>query len=295
LAIGRFHHDVFRAGGFELRLALLGGVGRSGDLIRKTFTDIFDFYLALYEPTDSTPFMIAVLPGPNDGEAYFDSFASSTPERPVMGNRLVWANSLAHEFGHYWNGKRFSTTFENRADRQWFSEGGTEYFANLALREIGVMDERPHREVLSRYLTVHLLFATNPMFDGVTLRRAGASKWRYRPGVYDSGVAAAFCLDGLIREHSGGARSLADMMRLMDQRFGDTGAPYEHEDLVEAASSAAGANLADFFATHISSRNALPISECAERMGYSALLDGYHVSLGQPCGDCRASLLPGNE
>ena len=279
LAIGRFHHEVFRAGSFELRLALLGEVGQSSDLVRETLTDIFDYYVDLYEPEEPAQFMIAVLPGPNDGEAYFDSFASSTPDRPTRANQLVWANSLAHELGHYWNGKRFSTTFENRAERQWFSEGGTEYFANLALRGTGVMDDRTYHEVLARYLTVHLIFARNPMFDGITMREAGASKWRYRPGVYDSGVAAAFCLDGLIREHSGGARSLADMMRLMNRRYGDTGAPYVFDDLIEAASETAGADLSEFFRGHISGDAALPVLDCAERMGYTALIDGYHVYL----------------
>lgn len=279
LAVGRFHHEVWRAGSFELRLALLGDVAQSSRLVRDRLTGIFDFYVALYQPDESAQFMIAVMPGPDDGEAYFDSFASSTPDRPTRDNELVWAGSLAHEFGHYWNGKRFSTTFENRAERQWFSEGGTEYFATLALRAIGVLDEVTYREVLSHYLTVHLLFAKNPMFDGVTLRQAGASKWRYRPGVYDSGVAAAYCLDGLIREHSGRSRSLADLMRLMNRRFGDTGTPYVFDDLVAAASETAGADLSAFFAAHVSGDSALPVRECARRMGHTAIVDGYHVYL----------------
>jgi predicted metalloprotease with PDZ domain len=279
IAIGRFHAEEFKAGAFAMRLALLGEVGESADLVRTTFSSIFEFYRELYKPDEAAQFMIAMIPGPNDGEAYFDSFAAATPEPPDENNLLVWANLLAHEFGHYWNGKRFTTSFENSAERQWFSEGGTEYIANQALRETGLMDEQSYLQVMARYLSMHLIFTANPRFDGISLRKAGEAKWANRPGVYDSGAAAAYCLDGLIQHHSDGSRSFADMLRLLNERFGNTTTLYQFDDLIDAASEVAGADMTAFFDAHISGDEPLPVVECARMMGNSALVDGYHVHL----------------
>jgi len=277
LAVGNFHREVFAAGPFELRLALLGEIARSGQLVRDTFMQVFDFYRDLYEPADKAVFMIAMIPGPNDGEAYMDSFAAAAPAAPGIDDRVVWANLLAHEFGHYWNGKRITTTREHYAERQWFSEGGTEYLAVMALRDAKLIDDETYRQILSRYLSMHLLFARNPNFADVTLREAGSAKWQNRPGVYDSGVAAAYCLDGLIREHSDGSKSFADLMRALDSRYGATGEPYVFDDLVAVSSEVAGADMSGFFDEFISGKTALPVMECAARMGHSSAVDGYHV------------------
>ncbi|MDH3439375.1 MAG: hypothetical protein OEM63_01390 [Gammaproteobacteria bacterium] len=277
IAVGDFHHEVFAAGPFELRLALLGEIAQSGTLVRETFIKVFDFYRELYKPTDSAVFMIAMIPGPNDGEAYMDSFAAAAPDPPGVEDRIVWANLLAHEFGHYWNGKRIGTTREHYAERQWFSEGGTEYLAMLALKEAGLVDDTMYRQILSRYLSMHLLFAQNPNFENVTLRQAGSSKWRNRPGVYDSGFAAAYCLDGLIRENTDQSRTFADVLIALDEKFGRTKTPYVFDDLVAVSSEVAGADLSGFFTTHISGKAALPVTECAARMEHTAVIDGYHA------------------
>lgn len=283
VVIGRFHQETLAHGEFELRMALLGEIAGSADLVRETFRKILDRFLGLFGDRGAAHFTVVVIPGPNDGEAYFDSFASSQPEPPTLDDRLIWANSLAHELFHYWNGKRINSEWENRAERQWFSEGFSEYYANRALLETGAIDEDTYRRVLSQYLTVHLIFARNPHFSEVSIKDAGRRKWPNRPGVYDSGVAVAFCLDGLIREKTSGARTLDDFMRRMNERFGRTAQTYRYEDLPGIAGEVAGSDLSDFFREHVAGKTPLPVRECAERMNLTALVDGYHVFL-EPAG-----------
>lgn len=267
-------HDAF-----TVHIALLGHHAGASDLVRATFTEILDTFVDIMDFSSPGHFTMVLLPGPNDGEGYMTSFASSQPSVPDRENILVWANSLAHELFHYWNGSRISSLQEHYVERQWFSEGFTEYFANVALRETSLITPRRYDEILGHYLSFHLFFSSSGLFEHVTMRQAGQKKGLYRPAVYDSGVAVAFCLDGLIREYTGGDKSLNDMMKLMENRYGKTGRPIVFADIAEAASETAGSDLSDFFSTHVEARQPLPVSECAGRMGYRALVDGYHVYL----------------
>lgn len=280
LAVGRgYYSERLTRSGVELRIALFGHHASAAEAVRSVFLPVMDYYVRLFRHDEPGQFAFAILPGPNDGEGYMYSFASSQPLPPAEGDRLVWANSVAHEFFHFWNGSRIASTWDHYPERQWFSEGFTEYYANLALLETGIIDRATYNEILSQYLSVHLLFATNPVFSDVTMREAGQKKGRYRPGVYDSGVAAAFCLDGMIRSANEGARTLDDLMRLIDRRFGSTGQPIVFEDIAVAASEVVGEDRREFFTRHVEGREPLPVAECAENMGYRALVDGYHVLL----------------
>jgi len=279
LAVGRYHAEEIAAGGMQLRIALLGPMAQSAEVIRQTFRAILDYFVTLFEDRSAGQFLMVVLPGPNDGEAYFDSFASSQPEVPTLANRLVWGGSLAHEFFHYWNGKRIDSDPEWRSERQWFSEGFTEFYANRALHDLGMIDGDTYLEVVSQSISMHLLWASNPYFADVTIKDAGTRKWPNRPGVYDSGFAVGFCLDGIIREQTGGARGLDDLMREMNRRFGRTGTHYRYEDVVEVASFVAGSDLSPFFQRYVTGKTPLPVPACAGRVGLDALVDGYHAYL----------------
>lgn len=280
LAVGRgYYSERLTRNGLELRIVLFGHHAGAADAVRSVFLPLLDYYTRLFRYDEPGHFAFAILPGPNDGEGYMNSFASSQPAPPGEENRLVWANSLAHELFHFWNGSRISSLWEHYPERQWFSEGFTEYYANRALLETGIIDQSRYDQILSQYLTVHLIFATSGAFAEVTMREAGRRKGRYRPGVYDSGVAAAFCLDGLIRSSSQGARNLDDLMRLIDRRFGSSGRPIRFEDIVAATSEMAGRDQSEFFSRHIAGREPMPIESCAGQMGYGALIDGYHVFL----------------
>jgi predicted metalloprotease with PDZ domain len=280
LAVGRgYYSERLVRSGVELRIVLFGYHAGAAAAVRAVFLPVMDSYVRLFRHDEPGQFAFAILPGPNDGEGYINSFASSQPLPPAERDRLVWANSLAHEFFHFWNGSRIASTWDHYPERQWFSEGFTEYYANRALLETGIIDEATYSEILSQYLSMHLLFATNSNFANITMREAGRSKGRYRPGVYDSGVAAAFCLDGMIRSASDDRRALDDLMRLLDTRFGSTGQPLVFEDIATAASEVLGEDRRDFFTQHIEGREPLPVANCAEEMGYRAIIDGYHVFL----------------
>ena len=280
LALGKgFYSETLQRNGVELRIALFGQHQQSATAVREVFLPIMDFYADIFRNTDRSQFAFAILPGPNDGEGFSNSFASSQPGRLEDSARMVWANSLAHEFFHHWNGSRISSAWEHYPERQWFSEGFTEYYANRALLATGIIDQRAYDEILSQYLSMHSFFASSSLFSDVSLRDAGKKKGLYRPGVYDSGVAIAFCLDGMLRAAPGGAKSLDDFMRAMDQKYGKTGIQITLDDILDTAGETGPAGTRDFLAAHVTDRTPLPIKTCAKNMGYRAIVDGYHVFL----------------
>lgn len=260
-----------------LNIALMGIHRDSADIVKKAFVGISEYFTDLFNHHDVDKFIIAVLPGENDGEAYSNSFASSQPRAPTAKDTVVWANSLAHEYFHYWAGGRITSDREHYAERQWFTEGTAEYYANKALLRTNLIDKHTYDEILAQYLSIHTLFATNRAYDGVTIKDAGQAKGTYRPGVYDSGVVAAFCLDGLIRETTNEERSLDDVMRLLNNDYGETGRFIQFEDIRSAFVAIGGEHTGSFIDNFIVKRSVMPIEQCARRMGYQTLSDGYHV------------------
>jgi predicted metalloprotease with PDZ domain len=280
LAVGKgFYSETLQRNGVELRLALFGQHQQSAATVRSTLLPIMDYFANIFRNTDGSQFAIALLPGPNDGEGFSSSFASSQPGRLEETEKMVWANSLAHEFFHHWNGSRISSAWEHYPERQWFSEGFTEYYANRALLATGVIDQRTYDEIVSQYLSMHSFFATSSLFGDVSLRDAGEKKGLYRPGVYDSGVAVAFCLDGMLRTMTEEPKTLDDFMRAMDRKFGQTGIPVTLDDILDTADAVGPAGTRTFLEAHVVEREQLPIENCAMNMGYRAIVDGYHIFL----------------
>lgn len=58
---------------------------------------------------------------------------------PSPDATLYWHRFLAHEIFHLWNGDRFVTDIGPH--EEWLSEGGADYLAFSALRDLGLMDQ----------------------------------------------------------------------------------------------------------------------------------------------------------
>jgi predicted metalloprotease with PDZ domain len=96
-----------------------------------------------------------------------------------------------------------------------------------------------------------------------------------RPGVYDGGWVASFCLDTMIQNNSHGQKGLDDLFRLMMERNGLTGKKFTPDDLMRNASEVAGAALSGWFAKNIFAREPLPVKQCLADAGFDANLEGW--------------------
>ena len=67
-------------------------------------------------------------------------------------NKIIWANYMAHELFHYWNSDLMKAA--NYSDRQWFSEGTAEYYANLTTVRVGIIDENLFRSKMAKGVSI---------------------------------------------------------------------------------------------------------------------------------------------
>src|ERR1044072_8816477 len=94
-----------------------------------------------------------------DSEAFEHSAAFSERELPSKENLIGWGNTLAHELFHSWNGAELGP--RDYASCQWFSEGFTEYFANLALVQQRLIAEPLFLSKAEKNLGIYALFRSS--------------------------------------------------------------------------------------------------------------------------------------
>ena len=284
LVLGKHLEYVFNEGRFTFVLALLGRTGQSSALIAATLQKVVRNYIRIFDKTPKSKYLMTVFHSDVvDAEAYGKSAAFSERDPITKSSLIRWGNTLAHELFHAWNGHAIRGA--DYATSQWFSEGFTEYFANLALVQEGLISKDLFIKKIENHLGLYLYFKEAPAFEGATLKEAGSRKGRYRLGVYSGGWAVAFALDVLIRSETNNRKSLVDFMRLMHERFGLTGRQYRYEDLVSLASETAGRNLDDFFKKYVEGKASLPVQDYLKQIGlngYTQFYDGEFFIVDAP-------------
>lgn len=175
-------------------------------------------------------------------------------ERTVIDPRMriVRAGLLPHEFVHSWNGKfrrpadlatgDFSTPM--KGDLLWVYEGLTEYLGNILTARSGLVSPeiyRDHMAMIAAEEDNRPGRAWRPLQDAADaaqiLYNARGDWASYRRSVdyYDEGNLIWLDVDGMIREQTGGKKSLDDFCRLF-QGGGDTGPltkTYTFDDIVK--------------------------------------------------------------
>jgi len=187
---------------------------------------------------------------------------------------MATVGDAAHEYFHTWNVKRVRPAllgpFDYSAERYqpslWVAEGWTQYYGEIGLLRAGLVSkedyyatladviqanlETPGRKVVSARMASFLA----PFWDGAAtpmrVDRSG-SFFSY----YTKGEGLALVLDLDIRARTHNTKSLDDALRALKRLTWDApnasyylqGRGYTEEDVVRAASEAAGADLTTWF------------------------------------------------
>jgi hypothetical protein len=269
IVYGDFGYVRAEIGEFDFQLVLPGEFSDFRDDLLPTIKPLIEHYGRLFPETGEGRYLMVMFRSyADDGEGFNDGAAITTTQPISAETRVVWSDFLAHEIFHYWNGRRLRG--DPSWERQWFSEGFTEYYALLSLVNLGLMDEDLFIRHLEQHLGNYLYFFNSDLYEGVTIREAGKSKGRNRHGVYSGGFVIALELDQRIRDSSNGARSLDDMMTRLYREFALTGNRYGFADLVHAASETAGEDMTEFFGLYVAERKALEAREVVGRFGLVA-------------------------
>jgi predicted metalloprotease with PDZ domain len=272
IVVGRHTPRVVDVDGFETTLVMLGDRAHATDLLAPAIRNIVAYYRDLLRDPRRERYLMVWFRDGNweTGEAYRSSFVVIGPDVPTPQNAVVWTDSIAHELFHRWNGHAMASADE--PGTQWFMEGFTEYIANLAALRTGSIERPDFFRLMDRHLLMYLMYRYNGPWERVSLVDAGAKKSQNNAPIYDGGWLAAFCTDVLIREATANRAGIDDMIRLMFERFGRQGQQYTVQDIIQAASDTAGADLAGFFNDHVRGRRVIPIRDFLRRAGCDAVV-----------------------
>ncbi len=185
----------------------------------------------------------------------------------------------AHEFFHLWNVKRirpaelgpFDYTREAYTTSLWLLEGVTDYYAYLTLIRSGLWSKR---EWLQKYSNTIRRYrrATGWKFRSAREISLDVWLWAYGEGdqgnlrqtyfsYYPHGDLIGLCMDLRIRQETKNAKSLDDVMRALQSRFGYPKPGFTEEQFWQMVETATGLKWDDFRRSYINGREALPLAE----------------------------------
>jgi len=256
LVLGRDPVDRVRVGDWDVSVLALGHWRPLRREILDTLDSVLDGYTRALELGGGSRYLVVMLPAPErGGEAFRASFAMTLDVAPSAGNRAAWANLVAHELFHRWNG--WTWRGEDYASSQWFQEGFTEYAANLILLQRDVVPPQAFAARLGEHVGNYGRLAT-------PLDAPGTRKGQ---PLYSGGALAAFTIDTLIREASDGQRDVWDLFRALDARTGHGARAYAWPDLLAALQDVAPGDWEGFHARYIHGTGKLPVQDALARAG----------------------------
>jgi predicted metalloprotease with PDZ domain len=257
LAFTRRPSETIRSGRFTLHVVPMAAWGAvRGEIHSVLRSTVKRFATAMQDPRE-TIFVVVLLPhGEQGGESYVSSLAMSPNDVPTAGNRGTWANLIAHEIFHSWNGWRLRG--DDRQASQWFQEGFTEYMANLAMTNAGAFTEEQLRSKFATHVLRYRELTTTLAAPGT---RKGAP-------LYSGGALVAFAWDGMIRESTRNRRSLADVFRRLLVSTGHGERPWTWSDLRAALQATAALDWQAFYDRHIANSEPLPLDAMFARVGW---------------------------
>ncbi|WP_345293920.1 hypothetical protein [Luteimonas vadosa] len=252
----RHRPDSVRSEGFTVTLVPLGHWRQASTEVRGTVDPIARQYTRLLPVEGAPPYLMVLMPQrARGGESFRNSFAMTVEDPPGPGNRARWGNTLAHELFHYWNGWRLRG--KDYAATQWFQEGFTEYMANRAMLEAGLVTPDQFLQSLSTHVANYRRLES-------TLEAPGTRKG---PPLYSGGALTAFLWDVAIRDASEGERDLDDVFAALWRRTDRGARDYDWRDIRAALDATQMHDWEGFRQRHLSGREALPIVEALRTLG----------------------------
>jgi predicted metalloprotease with PDZ domain len=166
-------------------------------------------------------------------------------------HQLAESDLLAHEFTHSWDGKyrRPATLYQpdfatpQQGQLLWVYEGMTQYMGNVLAARSGLKDQSQYRDILA--LSAASLdnepgrnwrsTEDTAIASSVDRHPVLWASWERGQAYYQEGELLWLDADTLIREKTGGKKSLTDFQRIFLGKGGDTGpliVPYDRKELI---------------------------------------------------------------
>ncbi|MEP1035544.1 hypothetical protein [Ekhidna sp.] len=250
LMMGNHSEKVIQVDNMSLTIATPSNFSHRIELIHKSLEQILPAYREIFGELPSANYLVCASKNEiQDGEAFRNSFHQMFQDKDLEHTKIVWANTLAHEMFHYWNGTNFLYS-EDYKSNYWFSEGFTEYYSALTLLRVGIIDEEDHLRWLA-YQFARMNTAQMLDKDRISLVDAGKKKGENWFLIYGGGATMAFILDVEIRSKTNGVKSLDDFMKVLYLKYGKEGKPISLEIQIQELNKLAKVDFRPFFDSYI--------------------------------------------
>lgn len=272
IALGILQPQSIGVGAFDIEIAAVGFPPEQSAALAESVETSLAHFQDLLGPPDPTRYLVAYFPAPywQTGEAKPQSFAVSSIVPLDRRAKPAWANTVAHELLHYWNGHRVKMKVWE--DGQWFSEGVTEYLSNVALIRTGQIELQEFLNLMQNHAMLYHRFryGYGTKYERISLLEAGAQKSEYNAAIYEGGAIAAFCLDVGMREAGGNEKGMDRFLAHLASREGEE-LVYDNDELLAEIERFSGYDARSFFEGHVAGRATIDSKSCFDRAGFDAL------------------------
>jgi len=285
MLLGQFLSYPFTAAGTPHRAVVDLGGGRASaptafvNMLRRISTTAIDIFGA----TPYQDYTYIFVGGRGGGLEHANSTTIGVKTEILARNPRGAQTVSAHEFFHAWNVKRirpielgpFDYEHEVRTVNLWWSEGVTDYYADVILARAGLNTPADFARRLARSIEN---FQNNAARMVISPERSSWTTWdspAVNQGAYISyylqGELLGFLLDLAIRDSTDNTRSLDDVMRFLMQHYShDRG--FTRDQLVQAVRSATGCDFAEFWRLHVSGTYDIPWNNYLKAAGWRLVL-----------------------
>jgi len=292
--IGTFTLATFMASGVPHDIAITGRHRADMDRLCRDLKVLCETQIRFFgepAPMERYVFLVTAL---GDGYGGLEHRAStallcSRDELPrnsvkeVTNGYRTFLGLCAHEYFHTWNVKRikpaaftpYDLDRENYTTLLWAFEGITSYYDDLFLARSGLISRDAYLESVARNITSVLRgggrrkqTVTESSFDAwIKYYRQDENAPNAVVSYYVKGSLVALCLDLLIRQQTGGRKSLDHVMRALWKRHGLKGVGVEESGVERLAEEVTGLKLKRFFDQALRGTRDLPLEKLLAGVG----------------------------
>ena len=238
--------------------------------------------VALFGSTPYPSYAFLFQDGAYGGLEHPASVTLGAPSAALAGNPQANLLETGHEFFHTWNLMHFKPveylelTYRTQPPvaELWFSEGLTLFYADLLLRRASLPPPHPTRiahleSIIGRYLGSpgHSHFSAEAI-SRVAYNAGPGALGDYGASVHLVGEVIGVVLDLVIRDATRGAKSMDDVMRLMDRRFSEKG--YTSDEVRHAVEEVCGCSAREVFDRYVTAPGAIDFDRYLGLVGLRA-------------------------
>ncbi|MFM9996856.1 MAG: M61 family metallopeptidase [Phycisphaerales bacterium] len=241
-------------------------------------------------------YIVHCYPGGGGGTEHLNSTVMGvSPSRfDTADGHRSFMGLVSHEMFHTWNVKQlrpagikpYDYQRENYTKLLWVAEGTTSYYDDLVLVRAGITKPDDYLKTLGEMIDgarrrpgAGVQSLEDSSFDAwIKFNKPTPDAANSTVSFYDKGAQASMVLDMAVREASGNAASLDDVMRDLYKAFPLSGPGFTTDDVLAAVNTRAGRDMTELFVRVVRTTEPVDFEAALGVVGLEVVLKGEESS-----------------